>query len=464
MLADDRASAPGDAVTQWRLLGTRRFAPFFWTQFLGALNDNLFKNALAILVVYHGLTFAGLEPRDVVVLSAGLFILPFVLFSAFAGQLADRFAKPVLVRWTKAAEIAVMLAGAGALMLEHLPLLLLVLFLMGAQSSFFGPAKYSILPQLLREHELVGGNALVETGTFLAILLGTILGGLLIAVDGAGRHLVAVAVCLVAAAGWWASLGVPALPPENPRLRLSFNPLTPLRETVRATWSNRVVLLSALGISWFWFFGSSFIALLPDYGKAILVGDEHVVTLLLALFCIGTAAGSLLCERLSRGTIETGLVPVGTIGMSAMAFDLFLVGRPVPEAQELRGVIAFAVGPWGWRIMLDFVLLAMFAGLFIVPLYALVQQRSPASHRSRVIAGCNILGALFMVGSSLMLMGLLSLGLTSPEIFGVIAALNAVVSVAVYAAAPEFVARFAAWLAAGGPLRILSAERPRRDR
>jgi MFS family permease len=445
----------GDAVTQLRLLGARRFAPFFWTQFLGALNDNLFKNALAILVVYHGLSLGGMEPADVVVLSAGLFILPFVLFSAFAGQLADRFAKPRLVRWIKAAEIALMVVGALALMLENLPLLLIVLFLMGAQSSFFGPVKYSILPQLLHQDELVGGNALVETGTFLAILFGTIAGGLMIAVDDLGRYLVGAAICAVALAGWWASFGVPPLPPENPRLQLTWNPVTPLRETVRATWSNRTVFLSALGISWFWFFGSSFIALLPEYGKSVLVGDEHVVTLLLALFCVGTACGSLLCERLSGGTVETGLVPVGSIGMSLMAFDLFLVGSPVPEADALRGVVAFASGPSGWRVMLDFVLLAMFAGLFIVPLYALVQQRSRASHRSRVIAGSNILGALFMVASSLMLMAFLQLGLSVPEIFAAIAVLNAAVSLAVYLVAPEFIVRFAAWLSAGGPVRLL---------
>lgn len=444
-------------MTQLRLLASPRFAPFFLTQFLGALNDNLFKNALAILVVYRDLSLGGVEPRDVVVMSAGLFVLPFVLFSSFAGQLADRFPKPRLIRWTKAAEIVLMVAGAVALALGHLPSLLLVLFFLGAQASFFGPAKYSILPQLLGEHELIGGNALVETGTFLAILFGTILGGVLIASAANGPYLVGAAVCLLAVAGWWASLRVPPLPAENPDLALGWNPITPVRQTVTATRSNRMVFLSVLGIAWFWFFGSCFITVLPEYGKSTLHGDEHVVTLLLSLFCIGTAAGSLLCERLSGGIVEPGLAPLGSIGMTAAAFDLFLIGVPGSDAGSgpLRGILAFASGPTGWRIMLDFVLIALFAGLFIVPLYAVVQQRAAATHRARVIAGCNILGALFMVVSSAMLMGLFRLGLSIPQVFAVIALLNAAASAAVYLAAPEFASRFARWISAGGPLRLL---------
>jgi len=442
-------------MRQLGLLGERRFAAFFWTQFLGALNDNIFKNALAILIMYRGMSVGGMEPRDVVVLSAGIFIAPFAIFSAFAGQLADKHRKPPLVRWTKFVEIVLMAVAAVGLLREDLPLLLVVLFLMGAQSSFFGPVKYSILPQLLRREELVGGNALVGSGTFLAILLGTIAGGVLVAVDDIGLSLVAAAVCTVAVAGFATSMMIPPLPAESPDLVVSWNPVTPLRETVRVTRSNRTVFLSILGISWFWFFGSCFIAILPEYGKSVLRGTEYVVTALLALFCVGTAIGSLLCERLSRRKVELGLVPIGSLGMTAAAVDLFLAGAPAAgDGAALRGLVEFAGQPESWRVMVDFVLIALFGGLYIVPLYALVQQRSAASHRSRVIAGSNILGAFFMVASSLMLTVLLYCGLTVPQIFAVLGVMNAAVAAFIYKTIPEFLYRFVAWVVANVMYRL----------
>ncbi len=444
----------GTPVSQMHLLRERRFSAFFWTQFLGALNDNLFKNALAILIVFRSLSVAGLDPSEVVVMSAGVFILPFVLFSAFAGQLADRFRKPPLVRWVKLAEIVLMAIAAVGLALGDLRLLLFVLFLMGAQSSFFGPVKYSILPQLLHKDELVGGNALVETGTFLAILLGTIFGGVLISVPGYGVYLVAGTVLIVAVAGFLASLRVPPLPAENPTLAISLNPITPLRETVRVTSANRTVFLSILGIAWFWFFGGCFIALLPDYGKSVLHGGEHVVTLLLALFCVGTAVGSLLCERLSGRTVELGVVPIGSLGMSLAALDLFLAGTPEAVGGPLLGVGGFIGVPSSWRIMFDFVLIAVFGGLYIVPLYTLVQQRSEAAYRSRVIAGSNIMGALFMVASSIMLMALLRAGLEIPQIFLVLSLMNIAVAFYIYQTIPEFLFRFAAWVVANIMYRL----------
>ena len=262
------------ALTQARLLKEKRFAAFFWTQFLGALNDNLFRNALAILIVFRSLSIAGLGPNEVVVLSAGVFIFPFVTFSAFAGQLADRYQKPRLVRIVKLVEIALMAVAALGLLSGDLKLLLVVLFLMGAQSAFFGPVKYSILPQILEPDELVGGNALVETGTFLAILLGTILGGLLVSVPGGGTILVSAAVVLVAVSGYLASRLIPPLEAENPKLRIALNPIVPLRETIRATGVNPTVFQSILAISWFWFFGTCLVALLPDYGKSVLGGER----------------------------------------------------------------------------------------------------------------------------------------------------------------------------------------------
>lgn len=442
-------------MRQLRLLGERRFAAFFWTQFLGALNDNIFKNALAILIMYRGLAIGGLEPRHIVVLSAGIFIAPFALFSAFAGQLADRYRKPPLVRWTKLAEVALMAVAAVGLVREDLALLLVVLFLMGAQSSFFGPVKYSILPQLLHRDELVGGNALVGSGTFLAILLGTITGGVLVAVEGFGVHLVAGAVCSVAVAGLGASLAIPPLPAESPDLRLSWNPVRPLRETIAVTRRNRTVFLSILGISWFWFFGSCFIAVLPEYGKSVLFGSEYVVTTLLALFCVGTAIGSLLCERLSGRKVELGLVPIGSLGMTVAAIDLWFAGAPAaPATAELRGLAEFVRAPGSWRVMADFVWIAIFGGLYIVPLYSLVQQRSAATHRSRVIAGSNILGAIFMVAASLMLAGLLYAGLSVPQVFAVIGVMNAAVAAYIYKTIPEFLFRFVAWLVANVMYRM----------
>ncbi len=441
-------------MSQMRLLRERRFAPFFWTQFLGALNDNLFKNALAILVIFHSLSVAGMGPREVVVLSAGVFILPFVLFSAMAGQLADRYRKPMMVRWVKLAEIVLMLVAGVGLVRGELGLLLVVLFLMGAQSSFFGPVKYSILPQLLGTDELVGGNALVETGTFLAILLGTILGGVLVSAPDIGVYLVSGAVVVIALAGFSASLRIPPLVAENPGLAISLNPLVPLRETVRVTRARRTVFLSILGISWFWFYGSCFLALLPDYGKSVLHGGEHVVTLLLALFCVGTAAGSLLCERLSGRKVELGLVPIGSLGMTFAALDLFFAGVPSAGSVEMLGLGEFIGLPGSWRVMIDFVLIALFGGLYIVPLYTMVQQRSESEYRSRVIAGSNIMGAFFMVASSVTLMGLLSAGLSIPQIFAVLALMNIAVAGYIYQTVPEFLYRFVAWVVANVMYRM----------
>jgi len=438
-------------MKQWTLLGDARFAAFFWTQFLGALNDNLFKNALAILVVFQALSIGGLAPSQVVVLSAGVFILPFVTFSAFAGQLADRYPKPQLIRWVKLVEVVLMAIAAAGFVLDDLPMLLVVLFAMGAQSSFFGPAKYSILPEILRADEMVGGNALVETGTFLAILFGTIAGGLLIAVVDYGRLLVAAAVCAVAVAGFLTSLRIPPLCAQNRGLRISLNPIRPLRETIAATRRDPTVSAGILGISWFWFFGGSFLALLPDYGKSDLVGNEHVVTAMLALFCVGTAAGSLLCEKLSGHEIELGLVPIGSIGLTLAALDLFWAGVPDVAAIHPRSISVFAADPTSWRIMLDFVLLALFGGLFIVPLYALIQWRSPAAYRSRVIAGANILNSLFMVASSLLLMAMIRAGLSNGQMFAVLAAMNAAVAAYIYKRIPEFLVRFAALLRAKIP-------------
>ena len=436
-------------MSQLNLLRRRRFGAIFCTQFLGAFNDNLFKNALMILITYKSMSMLGLAPGDLVALSGAIFMLPFFLFSATAGQLADKLRKPMLVRWIKLAEIGIMILGAVGFMTGTLWLLLTVLFLMGLHSTFFGPVKYSILPQLLTDDELVGGNALVEMGTFLAILLGTIAGGVVIASGDAGLPRISAAVIAVAVAGYLTSRRIPDLPAENPTLAFTWNPVRPTMETYTLTRSNRTVFLSVLGASWFWFFGAAILALLPSYTKDHLHASEGVVTLFLAAFCTGIGIGSLLCERLSDRKLELGLVPFGSIGMTLFAFDLFLAGgRTVITASEPIGVFEFLRAPGGLRICLDLLFLSSFGGMYIVPLYTLIQQRTEAAYRSRVVAGNNILGALFMVASALMVVGLGAAGLSIPQIFLVLALLNAAVASYIYRLMPEFLFRFIAWILA----------------
>ncbi len=436
---------------QLRLLSQKRFLPFFGTQFFGAFNDNLFKNALMIGVAYRSMSVAGLSPDRVVALSAGLFILPFFLFSASAGQLADKYSKTTVIRWVKAAEIVVMGGAALGFWLDSLPILLSVLFLMGLQSTFFGPAKYSVLPDLLSLRELTGGNALVEMGTFIAILLGTIAGGLLI---GQGGVLVGVIVVSVAVVGFLTSLQVPHTAPADPTLRLRLDPISPMLETFRAVRKNRAVFLSVLAISWFWFIGASFLTLLPSFGKSVLGANEQIVTMFLSLFCIGIAVGSLLCERLGGKKLELGLVPFGSIGLSVVGVDLFFASPVFVDTDGLMGLSAFLDQPGSWRLAIDFFLMAVFGGLFTVPLYTLIQERSDDASRSRVIAANNIMNALFMVGSAIVLMVLPSLGATIPLIFLFLAIVNALVAIYIYTVIPEFLLRFVAWIVANVMYRI----------
>jgi 1-acyl-sn-glycerol-3-phosphate acyltransferase len=447
---------------QLGLLRSRRFAGLFWAQFLGAFNDNLFKNALVILVAYQGATVWGIGSDQLVAMSGGILILPFVLFSATAGQLADRFRKSTLVRWVKLGEIGIMLIAAAGFLTGQIGLLFVVLFLLGCQSSLFGPVKYSILPQLVHDDELVGGNALIETGTFLAILLGTIAGGLIIAEGAGGRTLIAVGVLVIAAAGFASSFLVPPTVAENPSLRIAANPLQPLRETYAITRRQRAVFLSVLGVSWFWLFGAAILALLPLFTRDVLHADEHVITFFLALFCAGIALGALLCERLSERKLELGLVPLGSIGMSVFAFDLYLAGVPsagMASSGQLLGFGEFLRLPGSWRIVADLTLLATFSGLFIVPLNTLIQQRAAAAERSRVVAGGNIMSALFMVGASGLLLALFALGISVPQSFAILAVLNAAAALYIYKLLPEFLLRFVCWIIANCMYRLRTVNR-----
>ncbi len=428
---------------QFALLGRRRFLPFFLTQFLGAFNDNVFKNALVVLLTFHAARYTTLAPGVLVNLCAGLFILPFFLFSATAGQIADKFEKSRLIRLTKLLEIAVMALASAAFALGSLALMLLCLFLMGAQSALFGPVKYAILPQHLHEDELVGGNALVESGTFVAILIGTLTGGVLIALPQ-GMAWVSAVVIALAVLGYGASRHIPAAAPAAPGLRINWNPLTETWRNFRFTRGNRTVFLSIVGVSWFWFYGAVFLSQFPAYAKDTLGGDEHAVVLLLALFSVGIGIGSLLCERLSGGRIELGLVPFGSIGLTLFALDLWW-SSPAPGAAALTIGDVLARGE-SWRALADLVAIGMFGGFYIVPLYALIQRRSEPAHRSRVIAGNNILNAFFMVIAAAMGAGLLAAGASVPQLFLVTALLNLAVAAYLYSQVPEFVQRFAAWL------------------
>ncbi|MGH8460098.1 MAG: MFS transporter [Stenotrophobium sp.] len=426
------------------LLRQRRFGPFFATQTLGAFNDNVFKNALVILVTFG---IAGLSADQMnlyVNLAAGLFILPFFLFSATCGQLAEKYEKSRLIRYVKLLEIGIMLLATAGFWLGSIPLLMGVLFLLGVQATIFGPVKYSILPQHLREHELISGNAWVEAATFLAILLGTLLGGWLIAQPG-GAHWVSAAIIAIAVMGYLSSHGIPLAPATAPELKINWNPWTETLSNIRFMRGNHTVLLSVMGISWFWFFGATFLSQLPGYTKIYLGGGEQVVTLLLTVFSLGIGLGSFFCERMSGGKVEIGLVPLGSIGLTLFGIDLYFAVHTVSTVHD-QTALAFLDTLGNHRVLWDLLLIGVSGGLFIVPLYALIQTRTPPSHRSRVIAGNNILNALFMVVAALMAIVLLKAGLSIPELLLTVVLMNAAVAVFIYGLVPEFLMRLLVWL------------------
>ena len=435
--------------SQFALLGSRRFAPFFATQSLGAFNDNAFRNALVVLVGYH----MGLDVQAVGFYSnvaPALFILPFFLFSASAGQLAEKYEKTRIIRWVKLFEIAAMTLAAVGFFLKSIPLLLGVLFLMGLHSTVFGPIKYAILPQALRPTELVGGNGLVEMGTSLAVLVGMIAGGVAMA---SGPLPASLLVILIAVLGWFACRSIPPAPATAPELRFNWNPFTETWRVLGFVVKDRTVFNSVLGISWFWFFGGVFTMQLPNYTRLFLGGTEAVQIFVLALFSVGVGVGSLLCERLSGHKVEIGLVPFGSIGLTVFGLDLYFA-RPAATSLHDLGALAFLAAPGGWRIALDFVLVGMFAGFYIVPLFALVQSRAERSELSRVIAGNNIVNALFIVGAAAFGLGLSALGLSIPRILLVTAVLNALVAIYIYTLVPEVLMRFLSWILVNTLYRI----------
>ena len=431
--------------SQFRLLAQRRFAPFFGVQFLGALNDNIFKQALVILLAYQTASYTSLSSDVLQNLAQALFVFPFLLFSATAGQLADKYEKSRLITLTVAVELAVMLLGAAGFFMMSIELLLTALFLGGVQSALFGPVKYAILPQQLNSDELIGGNALVETGTSIAILAGMIFGGWLITQPDWGVAGVAIVTCAISAAGIALSTLIPKAPAADAGLTINWNPITETWRNFQFTRQNRTVFLSVLGISWFWFYGAMFVTQFPNLSKNILVANEQVVTLLLVTFSIGIGIGSLLCEKLSGHKVEIGLVPFGAIGLTVFAVDLYFSTTPHIRDAPV-GMAQFLADPAHWRMLADLTLIGVFGGLYIVPLYALIQTRSDPAHRSRIIAGNNILNALFMVVAALLAIALFAAGLTIPQILLVTALLNAVVALYIFSLVPEFLMRFIVWM------------------
>ncbi|MDR0717203.1 MAG: MFS transporter [Azoarcus sp.] len=434
--------------SQFSLLREKRFWPLFATQFLGAFNDNAYKNALMVLLAFRAASWTDIAPEMLANLSAGLFILPFFLFSATAGQLADKFDKARLARLAKALEIAIILIAALGFGLHSLPVLLTALFLLGLQSTLFGPVKYAILPQHLHPAELVGGNALVEAGTFISILLGTLTGGLLAGLDDGIAWIVG--ICLaVAAGGFWASRRIPAAPAPEPALKITANPLAETWHCIGFARRERSVFLSILGISWFWTYGALLLTQFPVYTKVVLGGGESLVTALLAVFSVGIGAGSLLCDKLTRRRgklVEPGLVPLGALGMVIFGIDLSFAA-PAPAGGAALLPLAELLRDGGtWRVLLDLLFLGGFGGIYCVPLYALVQQRSQAQYRARIIAANNIFNALFMVAGALGASAFLHHGHGIPALFLLAAALHGVVTIYIFSVVPEFPLRALVWL------------------
>jgi len=430
---------------QFALLKQRRFAPFFWVQFLGAANDNLFKFAFTMLVTYR-LQVDWLPTELAGLVIGAVFILPFLLFSATSGQLADKHEKAWLIRWVKWLEVFIALVGAWGFFQQQPAVLLACMFLLGLQSTVFGPVKYAYLPQHLNERELTGGNGMVEMGTFVSILLGNVAGGQLMALPGIGPEAVALACIALALAGVAAAHLVPLSPSTDPGLKINWNPVTETWRNLKLAHRHLVVFRSLLGISWMWFFGAVFLSQFLSFAKLVLSGDEQVASLLLVVFSLGVGIGSLLCETLSKRHVDIGLVPLGAIGMSVFSIDLYFASRGLPAVAE-QTLGRFLAQPAHWRVIADLFGLSLFAGLYSVPMYALIQLRSPASHRARIIAANNILNSLFMIASAVLAGALLTAGFTVPQVFLFTGLANAVVAAYIFLLVPEYLLRFIAFVA-----------------
>lgn len=426
------------------------YRPLFWTQFFGALNDNYFKNALVVLTTYKGLSILGLPTEQMVAFASAIFILPFFLFSALAGQINDKFEKSFLMKTIKWIELGIMLIASYGFSQHHISLLLFALFMMGLHSTFFGPAKYSIIPDLVPPEKLIAANAYVELGTFIAVLIGTIAGGLVVSKTESGFGILISGLIIVSVIGILISYQIPKTKIAAPNLKLNWNPVPSTWDSLKLSYKEKSVFNSLLGISWFWFLGIAILTILPVLTKNLLLASEEVVTAFLAVFTFGIAAGNILCERLSFQRIEIGLVPFGSLGMTLFLLDLSLIcsGWGYKNSNELLNFSLFVHQSGAYRIMFDLFMIAVFGGIFTVPLYTLLQQRSNPEIRSRVIGTNNILNAFFMVISSVLLMIFYAAKLTIPQIFFLYGLINLFVAIYIYSVVPEFTLRFLSWIVA----------------
>ncbi len=422
------------------------FFPYFVTQCLGALNDNVYKNILLLMVTYSLTDSLPVSTSLFVNLAAGLFILPFFLFSAHAGAIADSMDKAKLIRRLKLIELLIMACAATAIMTQNAILMLVLLFLTGAQSAYFGPVKYALLPQALKANELIKGNAWVEIGTFLSILIGTLSAGILLAIPN-GTLTASCLVIVLSLAGFISSLNIPALPASSNQ-KVKFEPIYGLKKTLVVAQKQRGVWMSILAISWFWFMGATYLTQFPNFAREHLFADSTVVSLLLALFSIGIASGSWLCEKLSFDHVELGILPFGILGLTVFGLDLLWA---VPSYDTLPNqyydVKSFVSDPKHYRIMMNLFFTGLSGGVFVVPLYAFIQSRAEAEECARSIAANNIMNALFMVVSALVSIFVLSvLDRSVLELFAIVALGNFMVAMYVYRQVPEFTQRFISYL------------------
>lgn len=431
---------------QFQLFIQRRFMPYFCLQFLGAMNDNVFKTSLLMLIAITLAPSAPDKANFLNNLGAAAFIFPFFLFSATAGQLADKYEKRRLVRIIKFGEILIACLVAVGFYLKSFPFLLCVLFLLGVQAAFFAPVKYSILPQYLASEELTGGNGLVEMGTFVAILFGTIVGGLIISNETWGTTAITITVGSIAFFGWLFSLLMPEAKnkAQDPQLKINWDPFSQTWRTLKEAATHRTLFWTMVAISWFWFYGSMLITQIPNYTRLFLGADAKVMTLILTVASLGIGLGSILCEPLSKHKEEIGLVPLGALGLTLFAIDLSFAHGPIPDT--VISVQVFLHQWQNWRVLIDLFLIGLFGGFYTVPLYVLLQTRSIPEKRSQIIAANSILNALFMTLASFIAIGILKLGVSIPKLFLVVGLMNGAMAFYTYRQVPEFMARFRLWI------------------
>ncbi len=432
-------------ANQFLLLLQKRFAPFFCAQFLGAFNDNLFKTALVTIITYDAASWTDINVGLLNNLIAGLFILPFLLVSATAGQIADKFEKSQLIRMVKLLEITIMLIAAIGWITHSLWILIFSIVAMGLHSTLFGPIKHAYLPQHLAQHELVGGNGMVQMGTFVGILTGQLSGAVLVTLQPNGIQLIMLSTLLVAILGWLVSRAIPVTPAADTSVIIGRNPFVEMGRNLRFAAKNREVFTAMLANSWFWFFGAMLLAQFPVFARDILHGEPSVFVVLLSAFSLGIGAGSLLCEKLSGHTLQLGLVSAGAIGLTLFGLDLYLAASTYKSTVTVDAW-QFLLQDAGWRVTLDCALLGASGGIYVVPLFALIQTKADRSYLSRIIGGMNILNALFMVVAALLAMLLLQAGLSVPELFLVTALMNAALLVLLFLKQPIYFSALLNWL------------------